>query len=241
MQRQDLRSWIVLVVVLVAAGCAASQPDSPPTGDTAGLSRDEVCDRFITGLGDAGMIRLSHGSGGVTSPPEAAQHLDDVETFREFGRWARNAQDPAQVDLGVRIEQEAETVARELSPDDSDRKAERVTDPLYRATAELYYDCQRELYQELLRSGGAEMTGACAEPGAPKLEGPNVMVYGSNGMFVDPTCELVQGDRVGDGCGFSNQEDSAPAGGGAHGSVEVAFDPDTCRALFERGRVKPGG
>lgn len=240
---RDHRRWRAIVALLaMAAGCGAPEVGGFQPAPTASLSRDVVCQHFVNELGDAGGVRVSQTNGRVTSPPQAAQHLDGVDAFREFGRWARDAQDPAQAGTAARIQEEAERVSVELSPDDSDRKAQRLTRPLYRATAELYYDCQRELYQELLQNGGVEMTGACAEPGAPKLEGPNVFVYGSSGRLTDATCELVQGERHGDGCGYSHSRTSGPGdGGGAWGSEEVAYDPDTCRALFERGRVKSGG
>lgn len=231
-----------VVAVVLTVGCAAPQPVAAPPAQSAGPDRDAVCERFVAAIGRLGSTRFSQTNGHVTSPPQAAQHLDGVETLRDFGRWARAAQDPAQAGMAARIEQEAERVTAELSPDHPDRTAQRLTRALYRATAELYYDCQRELYQELLRNGGVEMTGACAEPGAPKLDGPNVMVYGSSGRLTDTTCELVQGDRVGNGCGYSNQVESAPGDGpGPWGSEEVAYDPDTCRALFEHGRAEPGG
>lgn len=242
MNANGLTRCCVVGAVVLTAACGASQGvgSAPATGD-GGLSRDVVCQRFVSTVGDVGSIRHAETNAGVTSPPEAAQHLDGAAPLRDFGQWARDAAEPAQAELGERIATEADRVLSRLQPDDSDRRAQRLTEALYRATAELYYDCQRELYEEVLR-GERPMTGACAEPGAPQLEGPNVVVYGSSGRLTDTTCELVQGERVGNGCGYSNQAESAPGDiSGAWGSEEVAYDPDTCRALFEHGRADPGG
>ena len=49
--------------------------------------------------------------------------------------------------------------------------------------------------------GGGELTaGPCAEPGAPQLDGPRVVVYGGGEGLEDSKCVLVEGDDLGDGC-----------------------------------------
>ena len=123
-----------------------------------------------------------------------------------------------------------------LDPDAGDDEAQRVAEPLYAETTQLYATCVAPLYAQALASD-RPLTGACGEPGAPKLEGPHVIVYGSLD-FAESTCELVQGAPVEDGCSSTGGGTSGPHDTGPVTSVEVAYDPDTCRSLVETGRLR---
>jgi hypothetical protein len=83
-----------------------------------------------------------------------------------------------------------------------------------------------------------DLRGACAEPGAPVLEGARVIVYGSNDNFVQSECVLIEGVVTDGDC-----QVSSPGSGdfpGPNQQIEVAHDPETCRSLFEVGQAEPG-
>lgn len=86
--------------------------------------------------------------------------------------------------------------------------------------------------------GRGELTeGPCAEPGAPRLEGPRVTVYGGGEGLLDATCKLVKGDDLGDGCAVNAPDNEIrQAGQGRFVTIEVASNPDTCETLFVTGR-----
>lgn len=234
---QPFRLCLLLSVVAVmgATGCGSAVPAADASGES-GLARDAVCQRYMAVIAEFGSITRAENSAGVTSDSEAQQHLRAARAMRTFGRWARGADEAALADDATRIEREAGWVVRRLSPTDSHRRASRLTDPLYEQTTELYYDCNAEIYRTALGRNRPEH-GACAEPGAPTLDGPNVVVYGSSRNYIDSTCELVEGTKLADGCSFAMSAGQPTSRVGIFGSEEVATDHDTCRSLFETGRL----
>lgn len=233
------RSWfcwlIGAVVVAGVAACGSVMPAQEP-GGSSGPTRETVCKRYMAVIAESGSITRSENSTGMTPPPEAQQHLSTARALRTFGRWAADAEDAELADNARRIEGEAKRVVRRLSPTDTNRRASRITNPLYERSAELYYDCNAEIYAAALGKNRPEH-GACARPGAPTLDGPNVVVYGSSQNYIDSTCELVEGTKINDGCSFAVPGEGPTTSGGVFGSEEVATDHDTCRALFETGRL----
>lgn len=217
---------------LLAAGCGADV--SLRSGE--GLTQDEVCERFLPVVGQAMRVEVENGR--EVSSPQAVQHRDFAEQAAEFGRWAQAAEDEGLAERAANIADEADRVLEEMPADASDERAQEIAEGLYAETGSLYMTCVAEAYRRVL-AGEVELTGACAEPGAPKLEGPNVVVYPSGGNYVDSTCELVEGEVVDDGCVFPGWSRTGEAGEtGAWGRVEVAHDPDTCRTLYESGRLR---
>ena len=237
-------SWIRVVLAgLLVAGCgAAGAPPEPEGAGSSGRSRDAVCERYMQVLSESGGITSFASDAARTSPPEAVQHRRSARALRTFGRWASTATDDSLAANASAIQREAADVLATLEPTDSAARSSQVTAPLYEQTAKLFYDCNAETYRAALR-GDRPLDGACAEPGAPTLTGPNVIVYGSLDNFVESECVLEAGVAVEGGC----QQAAGSAGPdeqqrkGPQQAVEVAYDPDTCQSLFEVGRVRPGG
>lgn len=78
---------------------------------------------------------------------------------------------------------------------------------------------------------------ACGEPGAPALRGSRVVRYPVTHHFSESECELIKGVKSGSRCSFPDKGLARLDDGSGQtlGRAEMAFDPDTCEALFETG------
>jgi hypothetical protein len=75
-----------------------------------------------------------------------------------------------------------------------------------------------------------------AVPQYPELTGPRVISYPQSADLQNTRRYVIQGVRMADGsCRTGPQTRSASVGGPVVGGNTLAYDPDTCRYLFEEG------
>lgn len=238
-----LKRLTQFAVLLALVACGAELPVDLGAGPT----KDEVCERFLADARASTEVTVEHPgdpADDVPVPSAAEQYLETAEGLAELGRFASDADDPEVAGRGERLERHARAVLADLSPRADDDEAHRIVEPMFTESIGLYYDCAAHILEQAPpEAPTARAAGACERPGAPTLDGPNVVHYGSGGQdFIESTCELREGVRVDDGCSFPGHGTtlSDEDGHQAHASVEVAYDPDTCRALYETGPVEPG-
>lgn len=226
---------VVALALVTIVGCAKPSAITEPQG----LTKDHLCDRFLQDVTSSETVEVRAGDSSPRSTASSAEQFrETARQLAEFGASARGAIDPEIADRATRLEEQARKVLRDLAPNASDEEAQRATRPMFTDSAALYYDCAAHLFG----SPGAPAdttSGACAEPDARTLDGRNVVHYGSGGYdFIDSTCELVQGTHTDGGCSFPGGTATSDATQNqAFAVVEVAYDPDTCQALHETGRI----
>lgn len=78
---------------------------------------------------------------------------------------------------------------------------------------------------------------ACGQPGAPQLNGPDVVRYPATHEFKDSECVALPGNDIGDGCSFREPStDKWDDGSGSYvGISQMATDHKTCESLYEVG------
>jgi hypothetical protein len=214
-------------MLFITAACQAEEPVLPPTGPSASA----VCERFVSLEGvDA------HHPLGVETSAEVVEQRRVRRDLIAFGRWAQTTDDERLAGLaadlveeGAPLEAGSEASAVEGSSD-SLGESERIA----RIASDVYAAClARTLYRS---SRLPRMSGACSEVEAPALSGERVIVYGPTTDFAESTCVLVQGRRIEAGCTFAGVGTAQAELGDRFVEEEVAFDPDTCQALYEVGR-----
>lgn len=94
----------------------------------------------------------------------------------------------------------------------------------------------RDSLLQAMRTSFEMDTPPPTSPGELALRGPNVFYYPTNDRLHDSDKIVVQGTRTTAG-GCSTTLPAVPyrADGAPVTQLELAYDPDTCRALFERG------
>lgn len=94
------------------------------------------------------------------------------------------------------------------------------------------------VFATILGTGYGTSGAAASEP--LTLEGPDVITYGLAPYELEDSTRIIrQGERTPNGgCAFSGERSLAP--GESITEIEIAYDPSTCRSLFEVG-VLVGG
>jgi hypothetical protein len=99
---------------------------------------------------------------------------------------------------------------------------------------------RRSLLLVIVLAVGLSPVSVAADESAEMLVGPNVVEYGLAPYVLEDSHQyVVQGTALpGGGCHFKGEHELA--GGQSLTEIEVAYDPDTCRSLFEAGSLVSG-